>query len=255
MVQSRVRRSNSSRSTRNRVALEGARRQSHLGQARMLSKTRIDIKIARSFKTPRSRSVLPRTPPILFFQLPLASGPAMNALRPVVNRVVSRAATNQPCRRCYASIDQVIYKGIRRDSREESRSFERPRGSRDARNSRSSYDSSSYDHSNRRYEPKQEYTREPRRAIQKVDQASEWIYGTSVVEAALKSKRRTLHRLYVYAGENRTEANKDRDIKFKNMARGLKIDVREVTDAGMLDSVSKSSPVAYFTPGLTVCRR
>ena len=83
---------------------------------------------------------------------------------------------------------RVIYQGIRRDTRDESRSFERSRGGyqgRDSRSSDSASSSSSYDHSSHRYEPRQEYTREPRRTIQKVSQDSEWIYGTSVVEAAL----------------------------------------------------------------------
>ena len=93
-----------------------------------------------------------------------------------------------------------------------------------------------------RYEASKEYVRAPRRTVQKVDQNSEWIYGTSVVEAALKSDRRTLHRLYVYTGDNRTAGSRERDIKLKNLARGRKIEVVEVTDPGLMDSMSNSRP-------------
>ncbi|KAI5851867.1 Alpha/beta knot methyltransferase [Tricharina praecox] len=90
--------------------------------------------------------------------------------------------------------------------------------------------------------PARDYVSTPRRTIQKVNQDSEWIYGTSVVEAALKSNRRQLFRLYIHSGENRTATSRERDIKLKNLARGLKIDVREVEDSSILDSMSNSRP-------------
>jgi len=92
-----------------------------------------------------------------------------------------------------------------------------------------------------------EHTHTPRRTIQKVNQESEWIYGTSVVEAALKSSRRQLFRLHICAGENRTAASRERDIKLKNLARGLKIDVREVEDTSTLDSVCTHPPVRLLS--------
>lgn len=67
-----------------------------------------------------------------------------------------------------------------------------------------------------------------------------------MVEAALKSNRRQLYRLYIHAGENRTASSRERDIKLKNLARGLKIDVREVEDSNILDSVCTHSPPVRF---------
>jgi hypothetical protein len=93
-----------------------------------------------------------------------------------------------------------------------------------------------------RYGEPRTYTVAPRRTIQKVHPDSEWIYGSSVIEAALKAEQRTLYRLYVYAGENRKTQSKDRDILFKNLARKRGVDVQEVTDIGMLDSVCPPSP-------------
>jgi 21S rRNA (GM2251-2'-O)-methyltransferase len=72
----------------------------------------------------------------------------------------------------------------------------------------------------------------------KASSDSEWIFGTSVVEAALKIQRRKLYRLYIYTGGNRTPGSKERDIKLKNLARGLRLDIKEVADLGLLDSVS-----------------
>jgi 21S rRNA (GM2251-2'-O)-methyltransferase len=93
-----------------------------------------------------------------------------------------------------------------------------------------------------RYGEPRTYTVAPRRTIQKVNQDSEWIYGSSVVEAALKADQRTLYRLYVYAGENRKTQSKDRDLLFKNLARKRGVDVQEVTDVGMLESVCLPFP-------------
>ncbi|KAF8534417.1 Alpha/beta knot methyltransferase [Trichophaea hybrida] len=175
----------------------------------------------------------------------------MSFLRPATQRSASTFVPKQFCR-C-ASLDSIIYKGIRREAREESRSFDRSRDTRirDSDRYRDRNDPSPANQE--RYTPirhidpysddaNYRYSRTPRRTTQKVNQDSEWIYGTSVVEAALKSHRRTLYRLYVYAGENRTTISKERDIKLKNLARGLKIDIKEVTDAGILDSMSSSRP-------------
>ncbi|KAA8905989.1 Alpha/beta knot methyltransferase, partial [Sphaerosporella brunnea] len=86
------------------------------------------------------------------------------------------------------------------------------------------------------------YTITPRRTIEKVNQDAEWIFGASVVEAALKANHRTLYRLYIYAGENRTTASKERDSYLKKLARQRNVEVQEVTDSGMLESMSSSRP-------------
>lgn len=75
--------------------------------------------------------------------------------------------------------------------------------------------------------------------------ASEFLYGTSVVEAALRSQsqpRRKLYKLYVYVGENRE--NEDKDASMQRLAR--KNDVEVVRVAGewvrMLDKMSGGRP-------------
>lgn len=54
--------------------------------------------------------------------------------------------------------------------------------------------------------------------------ASDFLYGTSVVEAALRSiNRRKLYKLYIYAGENRDNANKDSSIE--QLAKKAEVEV------------------------------
>ncbi|RFU29889.1 hypothetical protein B7463_g6438, partial [Scytalidium lignicola] len=75
--------------------------------------------------------------------------------------------------------------------------------------------------------------------------ASEFLYGTSVVEAALKSHRvprRKLYKLYVYTGENRDKI--DRDIAIEHLARRNGV---EVVHAGpdwlrLMDKMSRGRP-------------
>lgn len=83
-----------------------------------------------------------------------------------------------------------------------------------------------------------------RRHIPHVTKNSEFIFGTSVVEAAIKSHRRKLYRLYVYAGLNRTSEAKLRDEHMKNLAREHHPDIEIVDekDIGQLDSMSDSRP-------------
>ncbi|KAF8420839.1 Alpha/beta knot methyltransferase [Tirmania nivea] len=83
-----------------------------------------------------------------------------------------------------------------------------------------------------------------RRHIPHVAKNSEFIFGTSVVEAAIKSHRRKLFRLYVYAGSNRTREAKIRDEHMKKLARKHHPDIEIVDeiDIGQLDSMSDSRP-------------
>ena len=53
--------------------------------------------------------------------------------------------------------------------------------------------------------------------------ASEFLYGTSVVTAALKSNRRKLYKLYMYNGENREVANQDEAMRKLALAAGVEI--------------------------------
>ena len=53
--------------------------------------------------------------------------------------------------------------------------------------------------------------------------ASEFLYGTSVVTAALKSNRRKLYKLYMYNGENREVANQDETMRKLALAAGVEV--------------------------------
>jgi len=86
------------------------------------------------------------------------------------------------------------------------------------------------------------YTPAPRRYIPKVNYDAEWIYGTSVVEAALRCKRRELYKLYVYAGDNRTPAARERDREMKDLARTAGVEIVDEEDIGKMDSMSNSRP-------------
>ncbi|KAI5805563.1 hypothetical protein DFH27DRAFT_524046 [Peziza echinospora] len=81
-----------------------------------------------------------------------------------------------------------------------------------------------------------------RRHIPKLVADSEYIYGTSVVESALRSERRELYRFYLYAGERRTPENRARDLKLKTLARKLhpKMEIIDEYDLGNLDSMTDS---------------
>lgn len=75
--------------------------------------------------------------------------------------------------------------------------------------------------------------------------ASEFLYGTSVVEAALlsrRSPRRKLYKLYIYAGENRENA--ERDAAMERLAKKNKVSVVRVdgNNARLMDKMSGGRP-------------
>jgi len=75
--------------------------------------------------------------------------------------------------------------------------------------------------------------------------ASEFLYGTSVVESALSSRRkprRKLYKLYIYAGVNREDAN--RDTKIERMAQKNHVPVMRVGNdwARLMDKMSAGRP-------------
>ncbi|KAL0639324.1 hypothetical protein Q9L58_001550 [Maublancomyces gigas] len=90
--------------------------------------------------------------------------------------------------------------------------------------------------------PGADWTPKPRRHIPKVDYNSEWIYGTSVVEAALKAKKRKMYKLYIHTSGNRTPENKLRDRAMSGLAVDAGLEVVEERDGGLLDSMSNSRP-------------
>jgi len=75
--------------------------------------------------------------------------------------------------------------------------------------------------------------------------ASEFLYGTSVVESALKSTRehrRKLYKLYIYAGENRENATQDAALE--RLAKKNKVEVAHVGGDWLraMDKMSNSRP-------------
>lgn len=85
---------------------------------------------------------------------------------------------------------------------------------------------------------------EPERpvSIEYTTAASQFLYGKSVVEAALKTSARKLYKLYVYAGANRE--NVDVDEVMVKLARRNGIPVRNVQerDARLMDKMSGGRP-------------
>ncbi|KAJ4412139.1 hypothetical protein N0V85_003722 [Neurospora sp. IMI 360204] len=72
--------------------------------------------------------------------------------------------------------------------------------------------------------------------------ASQFLYGTSVVEAALQAARRKLYKLYIYAGANREKLAKDAAIQ--KLAQRNKVETVFVNEEGlkMMDKMSGSRP-------------
>lgn len=97
--------------------------------------------------------------------------------------------------------------------------------------------------------PGADWTPKPRRHIPKVDYDSEWIYGTSVVEAALKANKRKMYKLYIYTSGNRTPESRLRDRAMSGLAVDAGIEVVEEGDSGLLDSMSNSRPHNVCSPG------
>ena len=61
--------------------------------------------------------------------------------------------------------------------------------------------------------------------------ASEFLYGTSAITAALLSSRRKLYKLYVYAGDNREDLQQD--IKIRHLALKRSVVVERVKEDGL----------------------
>ncbi len=73
--------------------------------------------------------------------------------------------------------------------------------------------------------------------------ASQFLYGKSVVEAALRSSRRQMYKLYVYGGANRqTDSNDDALIKALARKRGVRTEVVDEDGLRLLDKLSGDRP-------------
>ncbi|GAB0136294.1 hypothetical protein EsDP_00004600 [Epichloe bromicola] len=72
--------------------------------------------------------------------------------------------------------------------------------------------------------------------------ASQFLYGKSVVKAALEQGRRRIYKLYVYGGENRRES-KDNDIMISlAKSRGVPVTIVPNEDQRLMDKMSMGRP-------------
>ncbi|KUI59599.1 rRNA methyltransferase 1, mitochondrial [Cytospora mali] len=74
--------------------------------------------------------------------------------------------------------------------------------------------------------------------------ASQFLYGTSTVEAALQANRRKLYRLYIYKGKDRRNKSLEKDMAIGDLAkrRGLKVEYVDEAALPMLNKMSGSRP-------------
>ena len=72
--------------------------------------------------------------------------------------------------------------------------------------------------------------------------ASEFLYGSSVVTAALKTVRRRLYKLYVYDGEHRDGTNQDKSILQLARSQGINISKVQRDWLPLMDKMSAGRP-------------
>ena len=72
--------------------------------------------------------------------------------------------------------------------------------------------------------------------------ASEFLYGTSVITAALKSSRRKLYKLYIYDGQNREVQAQDASIRKLAFAKGVTVHRVQRDWLRFMDKMSNGRP-------------
>ncbi|KAH8768085.1 hypothetical protein F5883DRAFT_418512 [Diaporthe sp. PMI_573] len=74
--------------------------------------------------------------------------------------------------------------------------------------------------------------------------ASQFLYGTSAVEAALKAGRRKMYKLYIYRGKGRGSRALEKDRVLGDLARsrGIRVEYLEEASLPMLNKMSDSRP-------------
>lgn len=72
--------------------------------------------------------------------------------------------------------------------------------------------------------------------------ASQFLYGRSVVKAALQQARRQLYKLYVYGGENRRDAKENDVMMNLAKARGVSVTIVPNEDQRLMDKMSMGRP-------------
>ena len=97
-------------------------------------------------------------------------------------------------------------------------------------------DRTRYSEERRRYGPKAPLS------IPYTTAASEFLYGASVVIAALKTARRKLYKIYLYKGVNRDVANQDKLVVQLAHSRGLEVTKVEDDWLRLMDKMSGGRP-------------
>ncbi|KAJ4422521.1 hypothetical protein N0V82_002855 [Gnomoniopsis sp. IMI 355080] len=72
--------------------------------------------------------------------------------------------------------------------------------------------------------------------------ASQFLYGTSTVEAALSTSRRKLYKLYIYQGGNRTRQDKDQFLADLAHKKGVEVNFVDESRLPLLNKMSGSRP-------------
>lgn len=72
--------------------------------------------------------------------------------------------------------------------------------------------------------------------------ASEFLYGTSVITAALRASKRQLYKLYMYDGENREVGARDRSIRKLALSRNVVVDRLKRDGISLMDKMSRGRP-------------
>lgn len=72
--------------------------------------------------------------------------------------------------------------------------------------------------------------------------ASEFLYGTSVIIAALKSRRRKMYKLYVYEGDNREALPRDASVLKLALAAGVPVTPVKGDELRLMDKMSTGRP-------------
>lgn len=83
---------------------------------------------------------------------------------------------------------------------------------------------------------------EPPLSIPYTTAASQFLYGTSTVEAALSTSRRKLYKLYIYQGGNRTRQDKDQFLADLARRKGVEVNFVDESRLPLLNKMSGSRP-------------
>ncbi|KAF3761131.1 hypothetical protein M406DRAFT_267954 [Cryphonectria parasitica EP155] len=83
---------------------------------------------------------------------------------------------------------------------------------------------------------------EPPMSLPYTTAASQFLYGTSTVEAALEASRRKLYKLYIYQGGNRRNQAKDEYLSELAWKRGVKVDYVGEDGLALMNKMSGTRP-------------